>query len=248
MINQSIPSFSHCSGEIMSLSDQVDRSLRHEDVKKKGKFVDYLFKVNFDHEMGVGENSGSDAQPHHDHARENFVDLVKTVKSQVHAVVRSLSSSTEIKLWIPFFHVVGSVVTFYVGCMTPETDGLFVVYEWSAVSCPKMRGHAEHIAELVESFLAFRAILKLQHKELQRKKRATKFAARLPHRPNSFVGIKTILALESSGNVYPQLQALVCESIISYHSPSSRRSSLLIRAKVQVSEQSPSVVKPVGSS
>ncbi|KAJ3182587.1 hypothetical protein HDU85_002688 [Gaertneriomyces sp. JEL0708] len=176
-------------GEIMSLADQTDKQLRHDNCKKQGKHVDYLYKVQLSTEMGVGENSGPQTLTHHDHARENFVDLCKTTKAQIEVRAATPSGLTSIK--IPFFHVVGNTMYFFIASMIPGVEDLLVVYEWCAAAWPQDKSHTAQVADLAEAFLLYRSLLKAQHKIFRKAKRASRIGANLPSRRNSFVGVKT---------------------------------------------------------
>ncbi|KAJ3176472.1 hypothetical protein HDU85_006882 [Gaertneriomyces sp. JEL0708] len=110
------PNITMLYGEMMSRADQQEKQARHGDIKKKGKSVDYLYCIS-SREFGVGKNSGPDAEPHHDHPRENLVDLAKTAKAQWLALTARLPNMRDpavMSFCVPFFHVIGRDVNFYI--------------------------------------------------------------------------------------------------------------------------------------
>ncbi|KAJ3180543.1 hypothetical protein HDU87_002052 [Geranomyces variabilis] len=71
-------------GEKMSVADHCERQRRTGDIKKRGKFVDFLYQVaEFEH--AVGESSELEGKPGFIHVRENHSDLPKIARSQLTA-------------------------------------------------------------------------------------------------------------------------------------------------------------------
>ncbi|KNC99575.1 uncharacterized protein SPPG_04964 [Spizellomyces punctatus DAOM BR117] len=139
-------------GEVMSRADQYEKHGRGHCRDKKGKFVDYLYRIS-GVEIGCGENSGP-LEEHQEHALENIVDLAKTARAQLMKLNEMANNEDMI---VPFFHVVNRTVHFYLSF--EWSPGLFAMHQWMEAGLPIGDIDVTAVVDLAYAFLTFRNIM-----------------------------------------------------------------------------------------
>jgi hypothetical protein len=127
---------------------------------------------NRKHEIGIGENSGPACKYNHDKAGNNFIDVIKVSRAQhialqsrcldacclnpLPAVVQSACKAVT----IPFFHIVGMCVRFYLLLLLEGQ--LYALWEWASEMLPVEDVDIEETLRLCKSFLIYRVRINFQ--------------------------------------------------------------------------------------
>ncbi|CAI2194567.1 1468_t:CDS:2, partial [Funneliformis geosporum] len=162
-----VPGVKFIYGESHSDADRNEKSSRCQS-DQPGKACDFIFLEN-GHEIGIGENTGPTHKDHYKKSVTDFVDVIKVAQAQhisfqTKCIEESgcspLPSNIQnalILVSIPFFHVIGMKIRFYI--LIQINGDLYGMWEWSSQDLPKKEGDIIAAVALSKKFLIHRNLL-----------------------------------------------------------------------------------------
>ncbi|KAJ3174340.1 hypothetical protein HDU88_000308 [Geranomyces variabilis] len=151
-------------GETMSEADQSEKHARLNDQKRKGKVVDFLYKI-VGHEHGVAESSGPATRAHYDHVQENRVHLARTARTQW-LWLNNVAPQAAAQIAVPYFQIYGNVAEFSVLYrFEPE---LFATHQFAEVEFPVTDNDSAAIFGMCTAFLTMRNIMERSVQAMKR--------------------------------------------------------------------------------